>query len=208
VESQLRGIMVSAEARGGGHGNLGGISLRGRDSGWLGNPGGRGSSGWLGNPGWLRGSSGWTRDMPHHASTMNTSSASAPPTPTPIHSRLIRLMTGFSLFTLLRTITMRTYRRERVIGPGKLQGLCVQGFAYPFTSDKFPQISGTGSSDGRTEAKRDSTRPFSCKSASAEGQNGNTDLTPVAYRVTSQLPFRRSIGDLSFCGSGPDATPL
>jgi hypothetical protein len=34
---------------------------------------------------------------------------------------------------------------------------------------------------------------FSCTSASAEGQNGHIDFTPAAYRVPSQLPFRRSV---------------
>jgi hypothetical protein len=88
-----------------------------------------------------------------------------------------------------------TDRREHVIRPGMLYGLFLQGFAYSFVSDKFPYVSRIGSSDGRTEAKRASTRPFSCKSASAEGKNGNTDLTPAAYRVPSQLPFRRSSWD-------------
>src|SRR5215831_17114441 len=36
------------------------------------------------------------------------------------------------------------------------------------------------------------TRSFSCTSASVEGKIGNTDFTPAATRVTSQLPFRRS----------------
>jgi hypothetical protein len=87
---------------------------------------------------------------------------------------------------------MGTHRRERVTRPGRLYCLFLQGFAHPFISDTFPQVSKTGSSDGKTEAKRASTRPFSCTSASAEGQNGNTDLVPAVYRVTSQLPFCRS----------------
>ena len=87
----------------------------------------------------------------------------------------------------------RTHRRERVIRPGKLYCLCLQGFVHSLISDTFPQVSGTGNSDGRTEEKRASQRAFSCKSASTEGKNGNIDFTPAAYRVTSQLPFRRSL---------------
>src|SRR5262249_10841252 len=82
----------------------------------------------------------------------------------------------------------RTHRREHVIRPGKPYHLFLQGVAARFVFDIFPQVSGTGSSDGQMEAKRTSIRPFSCKSASAEGKNGNTDLTPAAYRVISQLP--------------------
>jgi hypothetical protein len=85
-----------------------------------------------------------------------------------------------------------THRREREIRPGKLYRLSIQGFAYPFVSDKLPQISGSGNSDDHTAEKRASQRSFSRKSASAEGKNGNTDFTPAAYRVTSQLPCRRS----------------
>jgi hypothetical protein len=51
---------------------------------------------------------------------------------------------------------------------------------------------GTRSSEGRMEAKKASQRSFSYKSASAEGENGNTDFTPAADWVTSQLPFCRS----------------
>jgi len=79
-----------------------------------------------------------------------------------------------------------------VTRPGMLYCLFLQDFAHPRISDKFPHVSGTESSDGKTEAKRASTRPCSCKSASAEGKNGNTDLTPATYWVTSQLPCRRS----------------
>jgi hypothetical protein len=49
-----------------------------------------------------------------------------------------------------------------------------------------------GSSDGRMEEKGRLKGSFSCKSASTEGKNGNTDFTPAAYRVTSQLPFLKS----------------
>src|SRR5262245_34526396 len=85
-----------------------------------------------------------------------------------------------------------THRRERVIRPGKLYRLFLQGFAYSFVSGKFPQVSRTGSSDGKTEAKRASPRLCSCTSASAEGKNGHTALMPAAYRVPSQRPFCRS----------------
>jgi len=76
-----------------------------------------------------------------------------------------------------------------------------------FVSDKFPQVAGTGRSDGKTEAKRASTRPLSCKSASAEGQNGNTDLMPAAYRGTSQLPFCRSYCDRIVPDDQPPVMP-
>jgi hypothetical protein len=86
----------------------------------------------------------------------------------------------------------RTHRRERVTRPGKLYCLFLQGFVHPLISDTFSQVSGTGSSDSRTAEKRAPQRAFSRKSASAEGKNGNTDFTLAAYRVTSQLPCRRS----------------
>ena len=91
-----------------------------------------------------------------------------------------------------QTRVIWTHKRECVIRPGKLYRLFVQGFAYPLASNKLPQIARTGSSDDCTEEKRASKKSFSCKSASAEGKNGNTDFTPAAYRITSQLPFRKS----------------
>ena len=99
---------------------------------------------------------------------------------------------------LAANVTSGTHKRERVTRPGKLYCLFLQSFIRPLISDKFPQVSGTGSSDGHTEEKRASKRSFSCKSASAEGENGNTDFTSAAYRVTSQLPFCRSYGKQAY----------
>jgi hypothetical protein len=113
---------------------------------------------------------------------------------------------------LAANVTSGTHKRERVTRPGKLYCLFLQSFIRPLISDKFPQVSGTGSSDGHTEEKRASKRSFSCKSASAkvpvqkcqcksasaEGKNGNTDFTSAAYRVTSQLPFCRSYGKQAY----------
>jgi hypothetical protein len=57
-----------------------------------------------------------------------------------------------------------------------------------------------GNSDARKAEKRASQRAFSCTSASAEGKNGNIAFASEAYRVTSQLPFRRSNTDCTYQG--------